>query len=147
MGARVERSDSEEATRAIGRRFGAGLRPGDVVGLVGPLGAGKTQFVKGIAAGLGVGDERRVNSPTFVLVQEYAGAVRLYHVDAYRLSGAKELETVGFAEMCDRRGVVVVEWADRVREAMPESTIWVQIEPAGERERRITIGGQWRDRS
>ncbi len=114
----VLESAGEQQTQALGRRIGAVLQPGDVVGLVGPLGAGKTQLAKGIAVGLGVADSRQVNSPTFVLVNEHAGRMHVYHLDVYRLSGAGELESRGFEAMCGGAAGVMVVWADRVRSVM-----------------------------
>lgn len=130
-------SDSVAATLALGRWLGESAAAGDVLGLVGPLGAGKTQLVKGIASGLGVVDERVVVSPTFVLVNEYDGRLHIYHLDAYRLERAAELAALGFDEMCTAGGVVVVEWADKVRRIMPEETVWISIEPTGETRRQI----------
>jgi tRNA threonylcarbamoyladenosine biosynthesis protein TsaE len=114
------------------------LRGGQVVALAGHLGAGKTQWVKGLAAGLGI-DPDEVHSPTFTLINEYgpapagAGAaparnrLLLYHVDAYRLAGAAELEAIGFSEMVAAEdGVVAVEWADRVAGLMPPEAIWIE---------------------
>ena len=132
-------SQSVEQTQTLGRRLGAFLQPGDVVALVGQLGAGKTYFVKGIAAGLGVADDRQVNSPTFVLVNEYSGRVPVHHLDVYRLGEPEELTAIGFDEMCTSGGVVIVEWADRVREVMPERTVWVEIKVTGAEEREMAF--------
>ena len=122
----IIQSSSESATRAVGARIGRGLRPGDVVALVGPLGAGKTQLVKGIAAGAGVADPRTVNSPTFVIVNEYAGRLPIFHVDAFRLDGAADLAAIGFDELCSEEAVVVIEWADRVANLLPEHHLAVR---------------------
>jgi len=130
-----------DETRAAGRVVADVLGPGDVIGLVGPLGAGKTQFVKGLAAGLGVADERGVNSPTFVLVQEYRGRLTLYHVDAYRLGRAGELAALGFDELCDAGGVVVVEWVDRVESLMPDDAIRIELSPLDATGRRLVVRG------
>ncbi len=132
-------TNSAEETRDLGRQFASQLRAGDVIALVGPLGAGKTQFVKGLAAGLGVTDPRSVNSPTFVLVQEYHGRLTLYHLDAYRLGSVKELSAIGFDELCDAGGVVVVEWADKVQSLLPEAAIWIELMPTGESARSIVL--------
>ena len=101
-------STSVEDTLAIGSRLGAAAQPNGVIALTGPLGAGKTHLAKGIAEGLQVHDTRVVNSPTFVLVNEYAGRLHMYHVDAYRLAGPAELAALGFEDMCDAGGLVVV---------------------------------------
>lgn len=141
----VIESDCVERTLEVGRALGAGLRSGDVVGLSGPLGAGKTVLVKGIAAGLGVDDLRKVTSPTFVLVNEYEGRLHLFHVDAYRLSRAGELEALGFSQMCESWGsAVVLEWADRVVAALPERWLEVRFELIGPTARRLrccSVGG------
>jgi len=128
---------SVEATLALGAALGRSLMGGLTIGIVGPLGAGKTHLVKGIAAGNGTADPREVTSPTFMLIQEYPGRLRLYHVDAYRLRGSSELIALGFDELVAVNTVVVVEWADRVRSAMPADTLWIEITPIGETTRQL----------
>ena len=108
------------ATIALGEALGQSLVGGLTIGLVGPLGAGKTQLVKGIASGNSDGDPRRVTSPTFGLVHEYSGRLDLYHVDVYRLRNSAELLALGFDELAAPSAAVVVEWADRVRAVMPD---------------------------
>src|SRR5689334_21452198 len=105
------------ATTALGIRLAAVLEPGDVIALIGELGAGKTHLVRAIAEGLGIADSRVVNSPTFVLLQEYAARLPIYHLDAYRLSGAGDLFDLGIHETFERGGVTLVEWADRAFDA------------------------------
>jgi len=100
------------------------LKPGDVVALVGPLGAGKTYFTKGIALGLQVEGSSPVTSPSFVLVREHAGRCVLRHVDAYRLHHPRELVELGAEELFDEAGVTVMEWADR----FPAGTIPTSLE-------------------
>ena len=107
-GALVLEARDEDATRAIAAAVAGLLEPGDVVGLSGDLGAGKTRFVQGAAAALGV--EEPVVSPTFMLVREYEGRVPVQHVDAYRLSGAAELEDLGLEEVLPADAVAFVEW-------------------------------------
>lgn len=128
-------------TRDWGRRLGCRLTPGMVVALIGPLGSGKTTLVKSVAAGAGVADARAVNSPTFVLVNEYEAAragetLHLYHIDTYRLRGSDDLEALGFEEMCER-GAVLIEWADRVLDLLPEDRLSIRLEPIGEYRRRF----------
>lgn len=136
-------SRSTDETRDVARRIGEQLKPGAVLALVGPLGAGKTQFVKGLALGLGVPADQLVSSPTFTLCHEYVGRLTLYHLDAYRLSRpAAELAAIGFDELIDSGGVVVVEWADRAAALLPPQTVWVRIEPTGAEERRIVVSPQ-----
>ena len=128
-----------EETVSLGRRLGELLEAGDVVGLSGELGAGKTYFVKGIAAGLGVSDVTEVRSPTFILVSEYEGKLRLYHVDAYRLKGAEDLETLGSRDFVFGDGVTVVEWADRVERSLPGERLTVRLEHVDATTRRLTF--------
>ncbi len=132
-------SGDGEETIAIGLRIGGALAPGDVVALVGELGAGKTHLAKGLACGLGVSDDRVVTSPTFVLVNEYKGRCDVIHLDAYRLSGPDELEGLGFEELCGRGGVVVVEWADRVAPAIGPDALWIEMSATGETRRRLRL--------
>jgi len=133
----------ESATHAdtvrLGRLLAGLLQPGMVIALIGDLGAGKTTLVKGIASGLLNIDEREVTSPTFTIVQEYSGAMPLYHVDAYRLDSALDLEAVGFEDYIDGNGVTVIEWADRITDALPPETLTISIEQHGEQQRRFRL--------
>ena len=130
---------STEATLALGDALGRSLIGGLTIGLVGPLGSGKTQLVKGIAAGNAIDDVRKVTSPTFTLVHEYPGRLALFHVDAYRLSGARELEALGFEEFSRADSTVVIEWADRVRSVVPDDALWIDLAPTGETSRTLTF--------
>ena len=130
-------TDSEAATEAAGARLGASLSAGDVVLLYGDLGAGKTAFVRGLARGVGA-DPADVSSPTFTIVQEYAGRLTLYHVDLYRLE-EKEVDDLGLEELVLGDGIVAIEWAERWR-GRPDDVIEVRIEHAGEDTRRILFG-------
>ncbi len=132
-------TNSPDETRALGERLGALLQGGEVIALVGPLGAGKTQLVKGLAAGNGPTDPAAVTSPTFVLVNEHPGRLYLYHLDAYRLTDAREFEALGVEEMVSPESVVVIEWADRVEGSLPPERLTIRIEPTGETSRRFTI--------
>jgi tRNA threonylcarbamoyladenosine biosynthesis protein TsaE len=123
VGALRLRSPDETTTKAIGAAVAGLLDPGDVVGLAGDLGAGKTRLVQGAAAALGV--DGPVLSPTFMLVREYDGDPPIHHVDAYRLSGPLELEDLGLEDVLSADAVVFVEWADRVAAALPES--WLEL--------------------
>lgn len=135
-------STSPEQTEIIGETLARVLRPGDVLTLDGPLGAGKTRLVRGIAAGLGVA-VGEVSSPTFVIVAEHAGrgGVRLAHVDAYRLSGPEDLESVGWDRVQDGDAIVVVEWGERVATALgPEHFMArARLTPTGSNARRIAL--------
>lgn len=119
-------SRSTEQTRRVGMRLGPLLKPGDVICLVGELGSGKTTFVQGVAAGWGSLDP--VSSPTFVLVNVYRrpAGERLFHLDAYRLNGAAEAEELDIDAMIET-GSLVVEWADRIQPALPETFLRVGL--------------------
>lgn len=127
-----------EETRRLGERFGALLDAGDTVRLDGPLGAGKTQFVKGIADALGCAEEP--SSPTFTLAHEYTGGrAPLLHFDFYRLEDAAELARLDLADCVGSDAVVVVEWAEKFPAALPEASWSVRLAPAGGDTRRIRI--------
>ncbi|MFM9957073.1 MAG: tRNA (adenosine(37)-N6)-threonylcarbamoyltransferase complex ATPase subunit type 1 TsaE [Phycisphaerales bacterium] len=145
--------DSPEATEALAGALAALLKPGDFVALRGELGAGKTRFVRGLARGLGHG-AGAVSSPTFVLVHEYestgfsggtaGGAGRgkpttLVHIDAYRLKGADDVDSIGWDELLESACVVAVEWPERVEARLPARRYEVFIDHAGENERDVTI--------
>lgn len=136
---------SPAETFQLGERIGRALSGGSVIALVGPLGAGKTQLVKGLAAGVGEGDSRKVTSPTFTLVQEYCGRLTLYHIDAYRLKSAAELTALGFEEMIRGDSVLVVEWADRVQSLIPAGALTIRIEPTGDTSRKFHLSGPSRN--
>ena len=121
------RSDGPEMTRAIGRALGRAATPGSVLALSGELGAGKTQLAKGVASGLGV--DSVVNSPTFVLMNEHVGRLRLFHVDAYRLGDPEEALAAGLLDDRAAGGVVVIEWADRLDGWLPDDRLDVRIDP------------------
>jgi tRNA threonylcarbamoyladenosine biosynthesis protein TsaE len=121
---------------ALGAAFAAACEPGLVVGLVGMLGAGKTAFVRAVAAGLGVPTEA-VGSPTFVLIREYEGRLPVFHFDTYRLRDADEFLDLGAAELFDAGGVCLIEWADRVADVLPADTLWVRIEVTAPESRRF----------
>jgi tRNA threonylcarbamoyladenosine biosynthesis protein TsaE len=122
------RSAHPDATAALGRGLADLLVPGDVLALVGPLGAGKTRLVQGIAAGLGVAG--RVTSPTFVLVRRHEGRVPLVHVDAYRLAGPHDLRTLD-DDVLDETVVTCVEWGDTVRAALPADHLECEVRVDG----------------
>ena len=123
----THRAVGPAATAALGRSLGRVATPGLVVALSGPLGAGKTAFVRGVAEGLGTPDLRAVTSPTFVLEQHYPGRLPIVHYDVYRLAGIDEFLELGAEETMAAAGVVLVEWADRVAHVLPADRIDVAI--------------------
>ncbi len=126
---------SETETDHAGQKLAALLQPGDVVALVGDLGAGKTRFVQAVAKGLGVSDEL-VHSPTFTLIHEYPGRFPLRHCDAYRLRQPEEFADLGLDELFGEDGVAFVEWADRVTADLPRDHLTVELAVAGASTRR-----------
>jgi len=141
-------TQNPDATFAFGHILGQRLATGDVVCLVGDLGAGKTLLAQGVAAGLGVSDD--VTSPTFTILQVYeTGRLPLYHFDLYRLDNAAELDDIGFVEYTGDDGVAVVEWADRFAAAMPDEHLRIELkEGTGKSDRLIELtpsGQRYRD--
>ena len=130
------RSGDADTTRRLASALGRLAEPGDVLLLQGELGAGKTTFTQGFA--VGAGSDELVNSPTFVLVNEYRGRVRVYHADLYRLDSPEEVAALDLGN-ASRDGVLVVEWPERGAALLPESHLLVQIEHAGGDERVLTL--------
>ncbi len=126
---------SSEEMRRLGEALGALLGPGDVVGLIGELGAGKTVLAQGVALGLGV--RARVTSPTFTIIHEHRGRVPFYHVDVYRLGAPSDTEGLGLEEYLSGDGVAAVEWADKIEALLPPERLDVEI--------GIGAGGDWRE--
>lgn len=145
-------SESLDETTRLAAALAAHLEPGDVISLRGQLGAGKTYFTKGLVGGLG-GDPARVTSPTFVLMQIYGDAAEeaapgrrqprmpVYHFDAYRLACGGDLVDIGSDDALDGAGVTVIEWADRVADALPGERFDIRIEPAGPERREFHLLG------
>jgi tRNA threonylcarbamoyladenosine biosynthesis protein TsaE len=132
------RTAAPEETRAIGHALGSHAHAGALVALIGPLGAGKTELAKGVAEGLGVTSV--VNSPTFVLMNEHLGRLRLFHIDAYRLDDPDEALAAGFFDDRQATGVAVVEWADRLADRLPAERLELTLVPEadGSDRRRIS---------
>ncbi|MEL6796640.1 MAG: tRNA (adenosine(37)-N6)-threonylcarbamoyltransferase complex ATPase subunit type 1 TsaE [Planctomycetota bacterium] len=146
----VRRGDSLDATAALGAQLAGLLRPGDVVALEGELGSGKTTLVRTVVVGLGL-DASIVSSPTFVIANDYPGSAEVppvVHVDAYRLGGADELETIGWDRVLDGSAIVFVEWPSRIEGALPETHARIRIAQVGVDARRfdIDIPAAWLDR-
>lgn len=132
------KSNSAEETRKLGKQLAEELRPGDVILLEGPLGAGKSELARGIAAGLGV--RERVTSPSFTILNVYVtGRCPLYHFDWYRLTDPEELYEMGMEEYLTGDGVALVEWPGQAAEALPADFLMIEIEPEGETERRFRV--------
>jgi len=132
-------SNSAEETIAAGRNYGRNAAQGDVFALTGDLGSGKTQFVKGVVAGLG--SSANVTSPTFVLVHEYSGGcLPVYHFDFYRLKNGDEIRRVGFDDYVFGDGVSLIEWADRYPDLIPKEAKWFSFELESENIRVIREG-------
>ena len=154
MGTMSFASSSPEETRALGEALGRVLQEGDFVGLVGDLGAGKTELARGIARGVGLRDED-VTSPSFSIVHQHHGRIRLTHADLYRLTGPADLDGTGFHELRDGPGATLVEWVDRVPGAAPPDAMRIVLLDTAEtsRELLVTTSGprsehllqRWRD--
>lgn len=130
---------TEAGLRAFAESFGRCLGGGEIVALVGTLGAGKTAFTQGLARGLGVPAQVPVTSPTFVLHRRYGGRCRLEHLDAYRLGSVGELEALDAGAIFESGAVVAVEWADKVADLLPRGAIWISIDITGVSSRRLRI--------
>jgi tRNA threonylcarbamoyladenosine biosynthesis protein TsaE len=123
----VFHTKSASETIRIGKVIGSLLRPRDVVALAGELGTGKTQFIKGLAAGVGVRKATYISSPSFTLIHEYPGRIPFYHIDLFRLRSEKEAEELGLEEYFHGSGITAVEWADRIPSLLPEDILWIHI--------------------
>jgi len=134
---RIVVTTDAEATRALAASLAVAARAGDVVALHGDLGAGKTQFAKGFAVGLGIVDT--VNSPSFVLMSEYAGRLPLFHLDLYRLADGNEALAGGLIDERQADGVALIEWAERLGTALPPRRLDVRIDGTGDEPRSIAI--------
>ena len=138
----VFRTKSTSETIRIGKSIGSRLLPGDVVALTGELGAGKTQFIKGLAAGVGIGNPTYVSSPSFKLINEYPGKITFYHIDLFRLRGEKEAEELGLDDYFQSRGITAIEWADKIPSLLPEEILRIHIRYTGENSRTLEISGE-----
>lgn len=133
-------SHSPEETFEIAKSTASFLKAGDLLGLQGDLGAGKTTFVKGLAAGLGLKEKDEVKSPTFVLMHIYPTKIPLYHFDLYRLETDQEMQSTGIDEFVgDRQGITCIEWADKAKNILTDKAYWIELEWRGESSRAISI--------
>ncbi len=131
---------SEADTDSLGRALADAVRPDQVIGLIGPLGAGKTRLTRALAEAMGV-DPAAIASPTFVLIHEYHGRLDVYHFDAYRLAGPDDFDALGAAEYFSAGGLCVVEWADLVLDRLPIETWLIHLRPTGPTTRDVLIEG------
>lgn len=118
-------SKSAEQTYKLGECLGKVLKPGDIICLTGDLGAGKTAFTKGIGIGLDIAEF--ITSPTYTIINEYNGRIPLFHFDVYRLEGVEEMYELGYEEYFFGDGAVVIEWADIVKDIIPQERLWITI--------------------
>jgi tRNA threonylcarbamoyladenosine biosynthesis protein TsaE len=132
-------SRSPQITFLIGEVLGKTLLTGDIIALIGELGSGKTLLTQGIAKGLGVSNKYYITSPTFNLINEYPARLSLYHMDMYRLAGMNELEDIGFDEYLNKDGVIVIEWAEKIREILPDEASFVYFSCLDIKVRKIEI--------
>jgi tRNA threonylcarbamoyladenosine biosynthesis protein TsaE len=131
--------ESADATRALAAEIARRALPGTVLALTGELGAGKTCFIQGLAAGLGV--QGPVTSPTFIMVAEHAGRLPLHHVDLYRTASLGEIRGLGLDELLDGAGVTAIEWAEKAEALLPPRAIRIHIRGAGDEPRTVEIDG------
>ena len=124
---------SARETMAFAQNYAASLRPGDVVLLYGEMGAGKTEFVKGLAMGLGI--EEEITSPTYAYMNDYGG--KLYHFDCYRLAGGAQAEALGLTDYFDAGGICVLEWPQNIADVLPDGCRRIEIRKVSEEEREI----------
>ena len=114
-------------TQAVGEKLGKTLKRGDVIALIGDLGTGKTCLTQGIARGVGIASGEVVNSPSYILINEYDGTIPIYHIDLYRLEDSEEIAELGLSEYVESDGICIIEWAERMAEALPETSIKIHI--------------------
>ena len=136
-GSIIIRSHSIKQTKSIGKKLGDIAEPGDLLLLIGDLGAGKTCLTQGIAIGLGI--KSSVRSPTFILVNEHYGRSTLFHIDLYRIENIDEVEGIGLDEYVDGDGVCVVEWANKATSAFPKEHLRIDLKHISEKSRELTF--------
>ncbi len=132
-------TESLEETQLLGQKIGALISAGTVICLTGDLGSGKTSFVQGLAMGLGVSDDYYITSPTYVLINEYPGRHPLFHVDLYRMEDPVDFEDIGLYEILHGKGVVVVEWADKLNKNLLAEYLTIHFEILNDESRKLTI--------
>jgi tRNA threonylcarbamoyladenosine biosynthesis protein TsaE len=138
----VVKTKSSAETIRTGKSIGSRLLPGDVVALVGELGAGKTQFIKGMATGVGVGKPAYISSPSFTLINEYPGKIPFYHIDLFRLEWEKEAEELGLEDYFQSEGITAIEWADKIPALLPKEMLLIHLAYTGKNTRSIELIGK-----
>jgi len=138
----VLQTRSASETARIGKAIGNRLLPGDVVALVGELGAGKTQFIRGLAAGVGIGNATYISSPSFTLIHEYPGEIPFYHIDLFRLGNEKEADELGLDDYFRGTGITAIEWADRIPSLLPKEILFIFIAYIDKDIRSLEIAGK-----
>lgn len=118
---------SPQETQVLGEKLGKTLQPGDVIALIGDLGTGKTCLTQGIARGVGIAPGEVVNSPSYILINEYTGTLPIYHIDLYRLDAPEDIAELGLTEYMAGAGVCIIEWAERMADALPDTCIEIRI--------------------
>ena len=136
------KTSSPEETVELGRKIGSKLRGGDIIAFRGGLGAGKTTMTRGIAIGMGLRDE--VSSPTFALVNEYIGSIKLCHFDMYRITGALDLESTGFFDYLSDDCVIAIEWSENIADELPDGCVIIDFSEISGETREITVIGDER---
>jgi len=136
------RTNSEGETRKLGEIIGRNLDQGDIVAMIGDLGAGKTCMTKGLARSLGVSDQYEITSPTFTIINEYPGIMTFWHVDAYRLESSRDMIDAGFEDFFGSSGVVVIEWAEKILDILPPNTLFITFEYVDDTTRIVRVSGQ-----
>lgn len=138
----VVKTKSSAETIRTGKSIGSRLLPGDVVALVGELGAGKTQFIKGMATGVGIGKPAYISSPSFTLINEYPGKIPFYHIDLFRLEWEKEAEELGLEDYFQSEGITAIEWADKIPALLPKEMLLIHLAYTGKNTRSIELIGK-----
>ena len=121
------KTESPDETQTLGEKIGKTLKRGDVIALIGDLGTGKTCLTQGIARGAGIASDEIVSSPSYILINEYNGTVPIYHIDLYRLENSEEIAELGLSEYVEGDGICIIEWAERMADALPDSCIKIYI--------------------
>jgi tRNA threonylcarbamoyladenosine biosynthesis protein TsaE len=128
---------SVEETRKLGEKLGEWINAGTVIALTGDLGSGKTSFVQGLARGLDVPDVYYITSPSYTLINEYPGRHPLFHVDLYRIEDPVDFEDIGLYEILDDKGIIAIEWANRIQEELLHEHVIVKFEITDDKSRKI----------